>query len=141
MHSLRLLDDLTPDRIPGDDVAYLKHFRPVLARYYKMSPYTSRAFLHQAKLARDDKRYDDAERFINAAIAMEPEDYTLYDMRREIETSQGKDAPATIEQNYRRGLYQARFTLKRRDNPDDAQQLATIEQMINAERSQNSPRK
>lgn len=102
-----------------------------------MSPYTSRAFLHQGKLAQDDKRYDDAEIFLNTAIAMEPENVTLYTVRREIENSLGKPA-AEVDQNYRRGLYQARFTLKRRDNPEDAQRLATIEQMINAERPATS---
>lgn len=137
LDALSLLDEMTPDYQRGPDIDYLKVHRSELARYYKMWPYTSIGFLHQAKLAQADNNYDAAEEFINAAIAMEPENVSLYLVRREIENSRGKTA-VEVQQNYRRGLYQAKFTLQRRGIGEDDPRLATIVQMINAERPQNS---
>ena len=57
LDALSLLDNLTPDYKPDDDIKYLRVHHSDLARYYKMSPYTSTAFLHQAKLAHADGQY------------------------------------------------------------------------------------
>ena len=129
--SLRLLDDLTPDSLPGDDIQYLKDHRQRLRRYYRMSPYTSNAFLHQAKLAMDDGEYKQALTFIETAIAMAPDKLSLYEDRQEIELACGIPA-ADVKQDLLLGYQQALFVVKRRNNPDDAALLSEIQAKIDS---------
>lgn len=139
LESLSLLDNLAPDNQPGEDIAYLKQYRPLLARYYRMAPYTSKAFLHQAKLAQDDKQYKQALTFIETAIAMDPDNLSLYDVRHEIELAAGIP-PADVEQDLLLGHVQAMFVVKRRGNPEDAELLSTINKKIDTELAQNRPK-
>lgn len=136
--TLELLDNLTPDNSPGDDIKYLRDHSGDLARYYKMSPYSSRAFRHQAMLAEADKQYKKALGFIETAIGMEPEDTSLYDIRQRIEVSAGI-SPAEMKQDLIEGYLQAYFVMKRRGNPSDENRIIEINKKISAELAQNRP--
>jgi tetratricopeptide (TPR) repeat protein len=118
LDSLALLDDLAPDDQPGEDIAYLKRHRRLLARYYRMSPYTSKVFLHQAKLAKEDRQYEQSLAFIEKAIDIEPNNCSLYQVRKEIELASGMPAPQ-VENHLFFGHVQALFILERRDDHED----------------------
>ena len=136
--ALAMLDNLTPDNSPGNDIRYLRDNKIALARYYKLSPYTSRAFLHQAKLAQADKRYELALTLIEKAISMEPEEISLYDIRQNIEIAAGRP-PAEVRQDLLEGYLQALFVMKRHGNPGDEEREKQINKMINSELAQNRP--
>lgn len=134
--SLSLLDELTPDSDPhpGADVKYLNEHLDELRRYYRVSPYTSKAFLHQAKLAREAKEYKHAYDLIEIAIAMQPDEMSYYEVRKQIELDAG--IPSTeVEQELFLGHVQAYFFMKRRGDGDA--KLATVNKMINDEMALN----
>jgi energy-coupling factor transporter ATP-binding protein EcfA2 len=122
--ALQLLDDLAPDSKSNKDVAYLERNQDVLAAYYRSSPYNKKAFVHQARLANKQKHYAEALQSIDAAIAIEPEDLSLYDIRAEAERGLGIDE-SQVQRDLAEVHRQAGDFLKRRGDvsgADDAYQ-------------------
>jgi hypothetical protein len=145
MNSLSLLDDLAPDDRSGADVKYLadidylKEHLGELDHYYRMYPYTSKAFLHQARLAQSSKDYRRAMDYIDKAINMKPDQLSLYDVKKQIELAAGVP-PDEVNQELFLGHVQAYFVVKRRSHKDDSVLLATISKKIETEMAQNRPK-
>ncbi len=87
--ALELLDALVPEIPVADMVRYLERYRDLLNRYCRLSPYSDRAFFHQAILAIHEGRYQDALTFIDRAIGLNPEDIGWYDVRKVIQVDMG----------------------------------------------------
>ena len=107
-----------------------------LLKYYERAQARG---LHQAKLAQEDKHYEQALKYIETAIAMQPDNLPLYNVRKEIELASG--APAEqVNGDLLAGYFQASFVLKRRGNPDDERLLEDIRIKIHTELAQNRPK-
>jgi hypothetical protein len=112
MDALGLLDELIPASGSKEERAYLERYHDPLERYYRMSPFNPQAFLHQARLANLQKRYPEALRSVEAAIAMQPGNLALYDARAEAERGLGVNE-AQVKRNLADGYRQAGDILKR----------------------------
>ena len=74
--------------------------------------------LYQAKLAKEDRQYEQSLALIEKAIDIEPNNCSLYQVRKEIELASGMPSPQ-VENHLFFGHVQALFILERRDDHDD----------------------
>lgn len=105
--ALSLVDVLVPEGTPQEK-QYLKDNRQFLERCFKFAPYTSAAFLHQAELAQDEKRYVDALRLVETAVEMDPTKLRLYKIRADIQTALGfndSQVANNLADGYRHAAY------------------------------------
>jgi hypothetical protein len=117
--ALEFLDNLAPDSDSKEGMAYLERYRDSLDLYHRLSPFTPRTFMHQAKLANSRKRYIEALDAIETAISMEPENTSFYEIRAEAE--RGLDvSESQVKRDLADGYRQAGDILKRRGKSSEA---------------------
>jgi hypothetical protein len=112
--ALSLLDELVPNT-PAEQARFLEDNRQALDRFYKVSPYRATTFIHQAKLAQRQKHYVDALQLADVAIAMNPGEFSFYNVRAEIQRSLGYDE-VQVQRNLADGYRKAGTILRTRDN-------------------------
>lgn len=110
--ALSLLDELVPDSQTGES-DYLQQNRQYLDRYYKTSPYSPSTILHQAKLAKIEKRYGEALQLIGIAIGVDPTNLSYYKLRAEIQQALGI-SEAQVKRNLADGYHEAALISKMR---------------------------
>jgi hypothetical protein len=118
--ALSFLNSLIDQYAPASDAkemrSYLERYQDLLDRYNRISPADSNAFLHQAMQANLQKRYGDALRSIETAIAIEPENLWLYPVREEAERGLNV-GESQVKRNLAEGYRQAGDILQRRGSP------------------------
>ena len=109
--ALSLVEELVPEGKP-EEKQYLEDNRPFLERYFKSMPYTQAAFLYQAELAEQGKRYGEALRMVETAIDMDPTKLRPYRVRADIQKALGFDESQiaiNLADGYRQAVYVSRM--------------------------------